>query len=75
MIGIVSTALLGSAIATEPCLGAHAGTTMPRNACRAPWRNRLDMRISHTVPIGRTNVRIEADLVNVLGKSLPWIHS
>ncbi|MCH7531419.1 MAG: hypothetical protein IIB36_06580 [Gemmatimonadetes bacterium] len=66
MIGIVSTTLLGSAIATEPCLGAYAGTTMPRNACRAPWRNRLDVRISHTVPIGRTDVRIEADLVNVL---------
>jgi len=66
LTGLASTALLGSAIATEPCLAAHVGTTMGRNACRAPWRNRLDVRISQTVPLGPADVRIEADLINVL---------
>lgn len=66
MAGFASMALFGSAIANDPCLVAHAGSTIPRNACRSPWQNRLDLRVSHTVPIGRLDVRVEGDLVNLL---------
>jgi hypothetical protein len=54
-------------IASEPCLREHRGELLPRNACRNPWQNLLNMRIAERVPIpgGRT-VELSLDAINVL---------
>jgi carboxypeptidase family protein len=66
MTGLASTALFGSAIATDECLTAYAGSTIPRNACRSPWQNRLDLRVSHSVLVGNLDLSLQADLINLL---------
>lgn len=54
-------------IASDPCLSEHRGELLPRNACRNPWQNLLNMRIAERVPIpgGRT-VELSLDAINVL---------
>lgn len=39
---------------------------MLRNHCRAPWQNRVDLRLAHTQRMGGVALRLEADLLNVL---------
>ena len=39
---------------------------MYRNACRAPWQNRLDLRVTQTLNLGSAEVRLEADVINLL---------
>ena len=50
----------------DPCLGRSAGGIIPRNFCRTPWTNQLDMRLSQGLRLGGSTLRIEADLINVL---------
>jgi hypothetical protein len=63
---------LGSAAAffglldADPCLAAMAGTVVARNSCRAPAIHRLDLRATHALRVGRTEVRLVADLLNLL---------
>jgi hypothetical protein len=54
-------------IASDPCLSEHRGELLPRNACRNPWQNLLNMRIAERVPVpgGRT-VELSLDAINVL---------
>ena len=63
--GIATQALLDQALATR-CLAKWSGRIMERNGCRAPWQNRLDLRIAHGFQVGRTHLRLDADVVNVL---------
>lgn len=58
--------LLGDALDNDACLQANRGTIMERNSCRAPWQNRLDLRLSHTLEALGAEVRFEGDLINVL---------
>jgi hypothetical protein len=58
--------LMANALRNDECLSAYAGRMVPRNACRAPWQNRLDLRVSQRFPAGPVDVRIDADVVNVL---------
>ena len=43
-----------------------AGRIMARNACRAPWSNRLDLRIAQTVRVKGIAGELSLDLLNVL---------
>jgi hypothetical protein len=54
-------------IESDPCLREHRGELLPRNACRNPWQNRLNMRIAERLrlPGGRT-VELSLDAINVL---------
>jgi hypothetical protein len=65
-ISIVTMSLLSSAMEEDECLARHRGRTLRRNACRAPWENRLDIRLAHTLHAGRADVRLEADVINLL---------
>jgi hypothetical protein len=58
--------LLGDALNNDECLMANVGKIMERNSCRAPWQNRLDLRVSHTVDALGAEIRLEGDLINVL---------
>ena len=57
---------LAAALASDPCLQRFEGRMMLRNRCRAPWQNRLDLRVAQGLRVRGAAVRIEADLVNVL---------
>ena len=43
-----------------------AGRIMARNACRAPWSNRLDLRIAQTIRAKGIEGELSLDLLNVL---------
>ena len=62
----VTMGLMASALKSDPCLAEYRGRILPRNGCRAPWENRLDLRFSHTFRFGSADVRLEGDLINVL---------
>jgi hypothetical protein len=63
---IATVQRLAAALETDPCLRAFQGSLMLRNHCRAPWQNRLDLRLAQTLEVGGSRVRLEADVVNVL---------
>lgn len=63
---IGTTTRLAAALATDRCLQRFQGFIMLRNHCRAPWVNRLDVRVAHTKRMGGASLRFEADLINVL---------
>jgi hypothetical protein len=52
---------------THDCIGKYQDQIIPRNTCRQPWFNRLDLSIRNRLPLpsGQT-VEISADLFNVL---------
>ncbi|MGD8321579.1 MAG: carboxypeptidase regulatory-like domain-containing protein, partial [Gemmatimonadota bacterium] len=64
--GFGTTVRLAAAIQADPCLRSFRGGIMLRNHCRAPWQNRLDLRLAQGAHLGSTQVRVEADLVNLL---------
>ena len=64
--GFGTSTRLKAALQTDRCLREFAGHVMLRNHCRAPWQNRLDLRVAHTTRIGATSVRLEGDMINVL---------
>ena len=64
--GAATYQLLGSAIRNEQCLADARGKIMGRNACRAPWQNRLDLRVSHTFHALGAEMRFEGDMINLL---------
>lgn len=63
---IVTQGLVERALTSDRCLGQYRGQMLPRNGCRAPWQNRLDLRLGQTVRLGGADVRFSADLINVL---------
>jgi hypothetical protein len=64
--GFATSSRLQGALETDECLQKFQGHIMLRNHCRAPWQNRLDLRLAHTVRVGRGSVRAEVDLINAL---------
>ena len=64
--GIGMLTRLAAALETDACLQAFAGHILLRNHCRAPWQNRLDVRVSHRLGVGGADVRLEVDAINVL---------
>ena len=62
----VTMGLMGSALESDKCLSENRGEFLPRNGCRAPWENRLDLRFSHTFRLAGASMRLEGDLINVL---------
>jgi len=61
-----TTVRLAAALANDPCLKRFSGEMLLRNQCRAPWQNRLDLRVAQRLRVGSASVRVEADMVNVL---------
>ncbi len=65
--GTIATQILTArALTNDACLRENRGQILGRNACRAPWENRLDLRVTQTLRLGAADVRFEGDLVNVL---------
>lgn len=64
--GFGTSARLEGALETDGCLKRFQGGIMLRNHCRAPWQNRVDLRLAHTQRMGGVALRLEADLLNVL---------
>jgi hypothetical protein len=62
---------LAAALETDPCLKKFSGTFVTRNGCRAPWQNRLDLRMTHTAEILGAQVRFEGDIINVINLMNP----
>jgi hypothetical protein len=58
--------VLGNALENDQCLREHQGQILLRNACRAPWQSRLDLRTAHRIRVAGTEIRLEADVINVL---------
>ncbi len=56
------------------CAGDHVGEIVPRNTCRYPWFNRLDVRLSRAFQTVRDQrIELQVDLFNVLnGINSDW---
>lgn len=61
-----SLLLAESLIREDPCLEENRGRILSRNACRAPWSNRLDLRITQRLSLGGGDLRVTLDLLNAL---------
>jgi hypothetical protein len=49
------------------CVGDYVGQIIPRNTCRQPWFNRLDVRLQRTFPTVRgQRAELQIDLFNVV---------
>ncbi len=56
-----------SFISGDMCLSQHRGTIMPRNSCRAPWENQLNLTLRQSLPSVRGNtLSLELGLYNAL---------
>ena len=54
-------------LAENDCIGDHVGSIVPRNSCRTPWTNLLDMRITKFFQtFGDDRAEIQLDLFNVV---------
>jgi hypothetical protein len=59
--------LYAQLLADNPCIGDHEGRIVPRNTCRTPWTNQLDMRLSRAFgTFGDQRAEVQLDLFNVL---------
>ena len=59
--------VLDTYISTEECLDENRGRIISRNACKEPWRHRVDTRFALKVPTIRGHHgEIVFDLINVL---------
>ena len=56
------------------CVGDYVGQIIPRNACRQPWFNQLDLTIRKIFPTaGDQSAEIHIDLFNVMnGLNKKW---
>ncbi len=70
---------LDNYINTEDCLREHRGTLLPRNTCRNPWMNFLNVRLAKVLNTVRgQSIEVSADVFNVLsliGSDWGWIKS
>ena len=58
--------LYASVLANNDCVGEHVGGIIPRNTCRSPWLNLLDMRVTNTIEFLGDELQIQLDLFNVM---------
>jgi outer membrane receptor for ferrienterochelin and colicin len=56
------------------CLGDYVGQIVPRNSCRFPWSNQLDLRLSKSIGTTRgQRAELQVDMFNVLnGLNRRW---
>jgi hypothetical protein len=56
------------------CVGDYVGQILPRNTCRTPWFNRLDLRLTRAFPtLQGQRAELQLDLFNVLnGLNSDW---
>lgn len=64
--GIGTLGLVASALESDECLAKYRGGFLPRNACRAPFQHRFDLRLSQKLHLRGAEVRVEGDLINIL---------
>ncbi len=64
--GGLSAFLFESLLTQEPCLQRNRLRVLSRNACRSPWSNQLDLRITQDIRAGRARVQIVFDMLNLL---------
>ena len=50
----------------DECLATYVGQIIPRNACRAPWQNQLDLRFNFGLPFQRIKAEITLDVLNFI---------
>ncbi|MBE3123333.1 MAG: hypothetical protein IMZ65_00845, partial [Planctomycetes bacterium] len=53
-------------INADSCLSSYVGKIIPRNACRGPWTNTLDGRVSFQLPYRKVRAEITMDVLNVI---------
>ncbi|HEX6589500.1 MAG TPA: TonB-dependent receptor, partial [Longimicrobiales bacterium] len=54
-------------LAENECLSEHVGGIIPRNTCRTPWTNLLDMRVTKFFrTFGDQRAELQVDLFNVM---------
>jgi outer membrane receptor for ferrienterochelin and colicin len=59
-------ALYAQYLDDNPCVGDYVGQIIPRNTCRQPWFNKLDVRLRRVIPTARAQrAELEIDLFNV----------
>lgn len=61
-------------LADNKCVGDYVGQIIPRNTCRQPWFNRLDVSLRNRIPTrAGQNAEISVDFFNVLnGLNSKW---
>jgi outer membrane receptor for ferrienterochelin and colicin len=61
-------------LADNECVGDYVGQVVPRNTCRQPWFNRLDLSIRKDIPtVNGQSAELSLDLFNVLnGLNNDW---
>jgi len=62
----VSGVLFAQLVAQEPCLQESRLRILSRNACRTPWSNQVDVRVTQGVSVGSVDVDLSFDVLNVL---------
>lgn len=65
----------GQILNDNKCIGDYVGQIIPRNTCRQPWFNRLDLSLRKEIGItqGGQRIELQADLFNVLnGLNRNW---
>lgn len=56
----------------NPCISEHVGTIIPRNTCRQPWFNRLDLSLRSRIPVrAGQHAELSFDFFNVLNGIKP----
>ena len=57
----------GAMLADNDCIGDYVGQIIPRNTCRTPWVNQLDMRLTRSfATVSGQRAELQIDLFNVL---------
>jgi outer membrane receptor for ferrienterochelin and colicin len=61
-------------LAEFSCIGNYVGQIIPRNTCRQPWFNQLDLTLRKRFPTaGHQSVEVNVDLFNVMnGLNKKW---
>lgn len=62
----VSGFLFQQLAAAEPCLDSNRLRILSRNACRVPWSNQVDLRVTQDIRVGTANLQVIVDVLNVL---------
>jgi hypothetical protein len=64
--GLASVRTFLALAAMEPCLWANRGGIAARNDCRTPFTHRLDLRLAQGIGVAGRQLRLTADVLNVL---------
>ena len=71
----ISGLLFEQLVLRDPCLEESRVRILHRNACRTPWSNQLDLRVSRGFRAGGMDFELAADLINALNlMNRDWGH-